>query len=296
MVTTTQEHQDWVAQGSVSASRRTYTSVKSALDRSAELRGVGYEVFLQGSYANSTNTRGDSDVDVVVMLTSTFMPETSRLSIAERQSYESARVPGRTTSFDFRAMVERALYDYYDAGLVDPKNKCIKVRKRDGYVDADVVPAMQQRLLTSYPSADAAQFIEGISITPLRGPRIVNYPKEHLKNGQAKNLRAGGHYKATVRQVKRLRRKAVSLGLIGPDIAPGYLLECLVSNVPDELFVNDPSDRLLKVVAHLSTFSAAGLHNTMWSGDRIHKLFVTDPGGHDQDTAERILDVLWDLL
>lgn len=86
----------------------------------------------QGSYGDSTNTRGDSDVDVVVMLTSTYMPETSRLSGAEQQKYESDRVPGTTSSRDFRAIVDQALRNYYDVGLVDPKNKCIKVKKRNG--------------------------------------------------------------------------------------------------------------------------------------------------------------------
>lgn len=296
MVTTVEEHRNWVAQGSVDASSRTYTSVKTALDRSAELRRLQYEVFLQGSYANSTNTRGDSDVDVVVMLTSTYMPETSRLSAVEQRKYESDRIPGTTSSGDFRSLVEQALRNYYDSGLIDPKNKCIKVKKRDGYVDADVVPAMQQRLFTSYPSLYGASYTEGISIAPLRGPRIVNYPKEQIKNGQAKNSRAAGNYKATVRQVKRLRRKAVSLGLLGADVAPGYLLECLISNVPDELFVNNPSDRLLRVVAYLHNFTASELQEAMWSADRVHKLFVTDPGDHSPYAAEHTLNVLWELL
>ncbi|MFJ5976364.1 nucleotidyltransferase domain-containing protein [Pseudarthrobacter oxydans] len=296
MVTTVEEHRAWEAQGSVDASSRTYTSVKTALDRSAELRRLQYEVFLQGSYANATNTRGDSDVDVVVMLTSTYMPETSRLSGGEQQKYASDRIPGTTSSVDFRSLVEQALRNYYDTGLVDPKNKCIKVKKRDGYVDADVVPAMQQRLFTRYPSLDGATYVEGISITPLQGARLVNYPKEQIKNGQAKNAQADGNYKATVRQVKRLRRKAVSLGLLGADVAPGYLLECLISNVPDELFVNNPSERLLKVMAYLQNFTSSGLHEAMWSADRIHKLFVSDPGGHSPYMAEHILNVLWDLL
>lgn len=124
----------------------------------------------------------------------------------------------------------------------------------------------------------------------------MNYPKEHIQNGQAKNALAGGNYKAAVRQVKRLRRKAVSLGLLGADVAPGYLLECLVSNVPNHLFVSDPSDRIVKVMAHLSLFNAVQLHDAMWSGDRVHRLFVDDPGNHNQYTAERVLSVLWDLL
>lgn len=296
MATTAAEHAAWAQQGSVDASRRTYASVREALSRSSELQRIDYEVFLQGSYANNTNTRGDSDVDVVVMMTSTFMPETTRLTALERSYYARDRIPGTTSAPELRDMVGRALRSYYGAGRVESKNKCIKVAKREGYVDADVVPALQHRLLTSYNSIAASNWIEGISITPLQGDRIVNYPKEHIKNGQAKNATAGGYYKQAVRQVKRLRRKAVDFGLLSRTDAPGYLLECLVSNVPDHLFVADTSQRLRNIVAYLTFFKPESLLEMMWSGDRIHKLFDDDPGEHNQCTAARVLDVLWKLL
>lgn len=296
MATTAAERSAWVSQGSIDSSKKTYDSVKAALSRSKELQFIDYEVFLQGSYANSTNTRGDSDVDVVVMMTSTFMPDITRLSIAEKGYHQRNRIPGTTHASQFRDIVERAMRDYYGNGRVEPKEKCIRVLKTAGYVDADVVPAMQHRLFTSYSASGVASWIEGISIQPLLGGRIVNYPKEHIRNGQAKNSAANGNYKATVRQVKRLRRRAVDLGLLGPKDAPGYLLECLVSNVPDTFFISDPSERLVKVLAYLSIFSADALHSSMWSGDRVHKLFEDDPGGHNQYTAKRVIDVLWELV
>lgn len=296
MATTAAEHISWTGQGSVDASSRTYNSVKIALARSQELERIDYEVFLQGSYANNTNTRGDSDVDVVVMMTSTFMPETSRLDTVQQARHQRDRIPGTTSAFELRSMVERALRRYYGDSRIDPKDKCLRVAKTDGYVDADVVPAMQQRLFTAYPSSSSAQWIEGISIAPLSGGRIVNYPKQHIKNGQAKNARANENYKPTVRQVKRLRRKAVDLGLLTPKDAPGYVLECLVSNVPDEYFVNDPSDRLQRVMAYLSIHDAAALRTQFWSGDRIHHLFVDDPGQHSAAKAHHVIQTLWNLL
>ncbi|WP_018297640.1 nucleotidyltransferase domain-containing protein [Corynebacterium lubricantis] len=296
MATKHDEHVAWTAQGSVEASKRTYASICEAISRSTELQVVNPEVFLQGSYANNTNTRGDSDVDVVVMMTSTFMPETSRLSGSEKGNFELNRVPGTTSASDFRRMVERALHEYYGSARLQNKNKCITVAKSDGYVAADVVPAMQHRLFTRYSPTGHSNWVEGISITPLQGNRIVNYPKEHISQGQAKNKAANGNYKATVRQVKRLRRKAVSLGLLNPGDAPGYLLECLVSNLPDQLFVNDPSERLTKVMARLSVLSPDTLRSVMWSGDRIHKLFVDDPGQHNEYTTARVINILWDLL
>jgi hypothetical protein len=193
-------------------------------------------------------------------------------------------------------MVERALRSYYGSARVESKNKCLRVARTAGYVDADVVPAQQHRLFTSYSPSGYAEWVEGISIQPLRGGRIVNYPKEHIKNGQAKNSAANGNYKPAVRQVKRLRRRAVELGHLVKSDAPGYVLECLVSNVPERYFDNDASTRLQRIVTYLSVFDAAALRDQMWSGDRIHKLFVTDPGEHNEYTAARVLDVLWKLL
>lgn len=149
MVTTAAEHTAWTQQGSVDASKRTFASVKAALAASDELNGVGYEAFLQGSYANDTNTRGDSDVDVVVMMTSTFMPETARLSAAEQTWHAQNRIPGTTFAAELRQKVERALRAYYGSARVQSKNKCLRVAKGTNTVDADVVLALQHRLFTS---------------------------------------------------------------------------------------------------------------------------------------------------
>ena len=50
----------------------THEQIRKALSQSAALKSRDYEVFLQGSYANSTNVKIDSDIDVVVQLNSDF--------------------------------------------------------------------------------------------------------------------------------------------------------------------------------------------------------------------------------
>ncbi len=296
MPTTESERRSWITPGAQDAAQRTYASVQAALKQWAPLRGLDFEVFLQGSYANSTNTRGDSDVDIVVMLKTTFMPDTSRLSTSEKQTWESQRVPGTLTIKDFRSHVHDALVSYYGTVRVQAKDKCIRVAKTEGYVDADVVPAYQYRLYTSYGTWTAPEWIEGISIHPLSGGSIVNYPKVHRVNGSAKNDRCHEDYKPAVRQVKRLRRRAVDLGKVGKSDAPGYLLECMVFNVPDSVFTYDDAARLPGVVGHLHSLSAETMAATFWSCDRIHHLFQDDPGQHNQYTAKRVIDTLWEIL
>lgn len=296
VTTSFEERRNWTAQGSQEASKRTYASIRAALASSPQLSALKPDVFLQGSYANATNTRADSDVDVVVMLTSTFMPDTSLLSDTDKNNHAINRLPGTMQAQEFRRLVHDALANYYGSSRVESGQKCLKIAKNDGYVNADVVPCLQHRLFTAYGVSGASTYVEGVSIDPLSGSRIINYPKKHIENGQSKNARTDQRYKPTVRQIKRLRRKAVDLRLLDRKEAPGYLLESLVFNVPDSYFVADDSDRMIKVLSWLSVQSISSLHNNIESVDRMHNLFQNDPGNHDANIAKRVIDVLWDLV
>ena len=53
----------------------TISMIKSAVANCPDLDDLTIEVFVQGSYANNTNVRTNSDVDVCVMLTSSFYTE-----------------------------------------------------------------------------------------------------------------------------------------------------------------------------------------------------------------------------
>ncbi|TFV78289.1 nucleotidyltransferase [Blastococcus sp. CT_GayMR19] len=290
------ELRNWTQPGAQDAAQATYASVKTALARSAAVQAYQPEVFLQGSYANHTNTRGDSDVDIVVMMKSAYMPDIGRLTVPEIVRYNAVSSPATTSVEGLRQAVTDALNSYYGYERVHPRNKCIRVDKQSGYVDADVVPAQQHRLYESFPAYGEPRFIEGISIQPLSGRRIVNYPKEHIKNGEAKNRKCSNFYKPTVRQIKRLRRAAVDAGLVGKKDAPGYLLECLTYNAPTSYFTSDDTQRVIKVLSWLQSFSASELAATIKSCDDIHWLFKTDPGDHNEYLAHKTIKTLWDFL
>jgi hypothetical protein len=212
--------------------------------------------------------------------------------VQEYDRYESSRIPATVHVDDLRRDVERALRDYYGSERVHSRKKCLKVDKRDGYVDADVVPCQQHRLFTNFGQYGYGDYIEGISIKPLSGPRITNYPKEHIENGARKNERCGELYKPTVRQMKRLRRQLVDAGLIGKKDAPGYLLECMTFNVPNEMFVADDLSRLRTVLYWMNELDAPGLAASFMSCDLVHHLFKDDPGRHDEYTAKRVIETL----
>lgn len=76
----------WSSVGSVQQSAATYQTIRSVLDhKDSAYYPKLYQIFLQGSYGNDTNVWRDSDVDVVMRLTSVYYPDTSSLTPPRRR-------------------------------------------------------------------------------------------------------------------------------------------------------------------------------------------------------------------
>ena len=126
----------WTNQGAVDTSARTYASIREALSQHDWPAGMSYDPYLQGFYANSTNIRGDSDVDLVVETDDVFY---SNLTEAEKTQLRISR--GRFTWTEFRQEVAEALTNYYGADLVDDtRGKCIAVSAHGNLLAADGHP------------------------------------------------------------------------------------------------------------------------------------------------------------
>ena len=70
----------WSHHQAVTAFKRAHVPIREALDAHKGQKQFKYEVFLQGSYKNDTNLGGDSDVDVVVRLSSKLKPAVAALN------------------------------------------------------------------------------------------------------------------------------------------------------------------------------------------------------------------------
>ncbi len=229
----------WANQGSISVAKSTADSVKTALgyfDKWTE--DIESEVYLQGSYKNSTNIRGDSDVDVVAQLNSGFY---SNLSDDEKKALGLI-----TVSYDwkaFRADVLRALTSYYGANQIVEGNKTLKVRAAGNRLPADVIACAQYR---KYNSVSHYDYVEGICFWPRNESRIIiNYPKIHYDNGVSKHQNTDKWYKPVVRMFKNMRAR------FPEDNTPSYFLECLIYNVPDSKFGKSYQDSFSEVIRWL---------------------------------------------
>jgi len=223
-------------------------AVRKAVDASVKLNTRKIEVFAQGSYANRTNVRQDSDVDICLLCDDVFFTD---YTLSEGLN---DGVLGYTTGSyayaDYKNDVEAALKDYFGKDSVTRGNKAFDVHANTYRVDADVVPCLEHRRLMGTPENNWINY--GTELHPDNGGRIINWPRQNYTNGVEKNTATGRRFKALVRILKRLRYEMVANGYQEAGPIPSYLLECLVWNVPNEGFGHDAyRDDVRYALAHL---------------------------------------------
>jgi hypothetical protein len=178
----------WSNQGGTANSIAAHKSIRFALEALDSLiHDRDFEIFLQGSYKNSTNIRADSDVDVVVQSNEVFYKDLSRLPEAQRAAQERSYNPGRHNAQEWRADVEAALRKKFGNALKPGSGKAFHVVTGPGNMTADVLPAVRFKNYTYFYATNNEGFDEGLEFVDAAGNYTVNYPKLHIKNGEAKN-------------------------------------------------------------------------------------------------------------
>ncbi len=279
------EHQlsSWSSVGAQKGSADTYASIKHALNEHEFPSSMTFDVFLQGSYPNTTNIRGDSDVDIVVQTSEVFYHNVR----ADQRSQYGLNTPGDFTLDEFRREVLSALKHYYGSDVVRQGNKCIKVAGNQHRLNADVVPCTEYR---NY-SKPGHYKVGGIRFLTQNNIEIINYPKVHLANGSEKNKDTDQHYKPNVRVFKNARNRAGSN-------FPSYFLECLLFNVPAERFSASHSETFYDVLSYLvsvrdarllGAFTCQNCQQSMF-GNKEHQISLIEA-----EACIEALAQLWDF-
>ena len=245
----------WSNQGGTFNSIAAHNSIRNALEATdSGLNRPDFEIFLQGSYKNSTNIRADSDVDLVVQYNKVYYRDLTRLSPLEVQRYEGTHHNVDYDAVKWRSDVEKALRKKFPGKVQLGGGKAFKVVTGPGNMTADVLAALLHKQYTHYNSLNDEGFDPGIKFADSAGKITLNYPKLHIENGEEKNSedQTHGRYKPSVRMLKNARNTATERGLLVDGAAPSYFVECLLYNVLDECFTASVSDTYAAVVSHLA--------------------------------------------
>lgn len=204
---------------------RTERMIRQAIDAHEPFRECRLNIYAKGSYANNTNVRADSDVDIAVECTeATYWEEAEPGLHGPSVPYKGIWTPEK-----LRSEMVTALEKKFPEKVDTSGSTAIQINSSSARVDADVVPCF-----TFHYYLSPENYREGTKIFTTSSKNVVNYPIQQIKNGKIKNTRTNYAYKKAVRILKRVENAMVD------DEAhreiPSYFIECLVYNCPDSLF------------------------------------------------------------
>jgi hypothetical protein len=207
--------------------------VKKAMDADESISKMKIEVFPQGSYANNTNVKLYSDVDICV----------------RNMDYLFCQYPeGKTNSdFDiinsnysystFKDQVENALVNYFGRKDVTRGKKAFDIKSTNYRVEADVVACFEHRRYTGEKDVYGKYiYLSGTEFKPDNGGSIINWPKQHIGNGEWKNKETNTQFKKIVRIFKKLNLEMRDSKIEVAEKIQSFLIECLCWNTPNNFY------------------------------------------------------------
>lgn len=203
---------------------RTERMIRQAIDSHEPFNNCSLKVYAKGSYANNTNVRSDSDVDIAVECTEVqYWGESESGNHPPSSPYGGIWSPAK-----LRGELLSAMHAKFPGQVDSSGSTAIQINSNSARVDADVVPCFSYRYYMKYGSRD------GTKIFKTDGSSIVNHPAQQLENGIAKNNRTGYAYKKGARLLKRIENAMAEDGLFRE--LPSFFMECLAYNCPDNIF------------------------------------------------------------
>lgn len=284
--------ESWISPLSQTEEQRVVNTIKminNAVTSYDRLSDCTMEIFAQGSYANNTNVRHNSDVDICVMLTSTVFCN----YVDGKTDTDYGYTTGSITYSDYKSYVVDALKAKFGSNTVTVGNKSICINANSYHVNADVVPAFQYRDFKIVNSTDPKKYVEGIKFHARDGAVVINYPKNHINNGKQKNNDTHYEYKKLVRIMKHIRNNMVDDGKADSDKITSFLIECLVWNVPNSIITgsNTWADTVENATAYLWNAIKDEKHKE-W-GEVSERLYLFHSGRKWTDTATK--EFLFDM-
>ncbi|MGW3858012.1 hypothetical protein [Micromonospora arida] len=268
-----------------------------ALCRSPLLDARPYEIFGQGSRVNGTYIEHGSDIDLVLMLK---MPSEPNIEVLDETGMDDFKQRHKTSLYGWEEFRDGALAALGESHTVRMGRRCVNVDDSDSLFGemVDILLATEYRLYSASPEAGVESYEQGVFFRDREGRPIINFPKQHRRNGDKKHLRTGGRFKEVVRMAKRVRRMAEREQMIAKGAAPSYLLECLLYNVPDHVYRRSPLGEAYRCAlewlnwCHREdpvSFAELPCQNG------INRLFGAGPDQWVVGEAGKIIDVLHDI-
>ena len=223
-------------------------TIKRIIDNCESLKSRDIVVFEQGSHANKTNVRNNSDVDIAVVCGQTFYSAVP----PNRKKSDYGIISSDYSYNQYKHEVFDALAKHFNIGEVNYGQKSLKIehfKYNNSYINIDVVPFFRFR---EYGQRDVRHL--GVSLLTPSGEQIINYPEQHIRNSMDKNARTNHYYKRMVRCFKSLKYELEETHS-NVSAVKSFVLESILYNLDDDVY--DMEKTLKSVAGHnLEPYSA----------------------------------------
>ena len=181
---------------------------------------------------------------------------------------------------------------YFGSGAVSRGNKAFDVHETSYHVEADVAPFFEHRRYSTNGT-----YLSGVELRPDNGGKVINWPEQHYQNGVEKNKNTSRAFKSVVRIIKSLCNEMSDNNIQQAKDIPGFLIECLVWNVPDSGFAHDNwTGDVRACLAHL--FNNTKQEDTCrdWGEVSELKYLFRGPQKWTRLQAFSFIDKAWDYI
>ena len=263
-------------------------AIGNAIDESSDLNHRSINVFLHGSYRNRVNVRQNSDVDVGILCQDTFF-----YGLPVHYTAADFNISPATYHYvQFKNEIERALIDHFGSLAVHRGNKAFDIKENSYRVEADVAPFFDHRRYS-----ENGEYSKGVELPPDGGGGVINWPEQHYHNGVAKNTATGRRYKRVVRILKRLCIEMDDQGIAAAKPISGFLVECLVWNVPNDRFGDSTyTTNMREALAFLFNNTISDKECSEWGEVSELKYLFRDLQPWTRAQAHEFLGAAWDYL
>ena len=192
----------------------------------------------------------------------------------------------------FKDEVEEALVNEFGRKSVYRGNKAFDIKANTHRVDADVAPFFEHRRYSKN-----GRFISGVQLLSDNGGKVVNWPEQHYDNGVSKNSECNKRYKRSVRILKKLCNEMEENKVFQAYFIPGFLIECLVWNVPNKYFGQDSYYLDVKnVLAYLFNNTRTDKNCSEWGEVSELKYLFRSNQAWTRQQAHNFIDAAWDYV
>lgn len=216
---------------------RTERMIRQVINDHEPFQECTLKVYTKGSYANNTNVKADSDVDIAVECTDViYLGEINPGLYKPKYPYQ-----GIWTPKNLRVELINALEEKFPKQVDTSGSTAIQINSSSARVNADVVPCFTYHF---YLSNNENDYRTGTKIFTKNYREIVNYPIQQIEKGLRKNNDTNYAYKKVVRILKRVENAMVDENFHHE--LPSYFIECLVYNCPNSLFFKSTWESTVK--------------------------------------------------